>query len=60
MDELIKNILIKQSELADNLLACKSNKSAARRARKNTVELDKLYKQFRKESVSNDQHPAAV
>lgn len=61
METLINSILNIHANLAANLSAyAKGNKSAGKRARKNTMELERLYKQFRKESVSNDQHPAAV
>lgn len=53
MEELIKAIQTVQSNLNANLEAARiGNKAAAARARKNTLELEKLYKQFRKESVA--------
>ncbi len=52
MEELIKSIQTVQADLNINFeAALKGNKAAARRARKNTLELEKLYKQFRKVSV---------
>ena len=52
MEELIKSIQTVQNNLNINFeAALKGNKAAARRARKNTLELEKLYKQFRKISV---------
>lgn len=53
MNELvtkIKSLMSEFNENVDNFLE-KENKSAARRARKNTLELEKLMKQFRKDSV---------
>lgn len=41
----------KQAELMSNLAKADTNKAAARRARKNTLELEKLYKTFRKDSL---------
>lgn len=53
MEELIKSIQTAQNNFNINLDAyLKGNKAAGARARKNTLELDKLYKQFRKESVA--------
>lgn len=53
MEELIKSIQAVQTALNTNLEAyLKGNKSAGQRARKNTVELEKLFKQFRKDSVA--------
>lgn len=53
MEELIKSIQTAQANLNTNLESyLKGNKAAGARARKNTLELDKLFKQFRKESVA--------
>lgn len=53
MEELVKKImeteLVLNKNIEDNL---NGNKAAGARARKNTLELDKLFKQFRKESVA--------
>jgi hypothetical protein len=51
--ELIDQINAKQAELQAELadVARKHNKSAARRARKITLELDTLHKRFRKVST---------
>jgi hypothetical protein len=51
--ELIDQINAKQAELQAELadVTRKHNKSAARRARKITLELDALHKQFRKVST---------
>lgn len=53
MEELIKEILTLQQDLSANLEAnLKGNKSAGARARKSTLELEKLYKRYRKESIA--------
>lgn len=53
MENLITNIQTIAGELAANLgKFSEGNKAAGARARKNTLELEKLYKQFRKESVA--------
>lgn len=52
MEELIKSIHTVQTDLNTNLEAnLKGNKAAGLRARKNTLELEKLFKQYRKLSV---------
>lgn len=52
MEELIKSIQTVQTALNTNLEAyLKGNKSAGQRARKNTLELEKLFKQYRKASM---------
>lgn len=53
MEELIKTIQATTANLnADLTKYAEGNKSAGARARKATVELTKLYKQFRKDSVA--------
>lgn len=52
MEILIENIKTEFDNLSKNLEAYKvGNKAAGRRARRCTVELEKLMKQFRKESI---------
>lgn len=52
MEELIENIQNILSDLRVNLnYARQGNKAAARRARKNTLDCEKLFKQYRKESI---------
>lgn len=52
MEELIKSINEKIDVLMTNLDAnAKGNKAAGQRARKASLELEKLFKQYRKESV---------
>lgn len=52
MEELIKSIHAVQAYLNVNLEAnLKGNKAAGLRARKATLELEKLFKQYRKLSV---------
>lgn len=52
MKELIETIGNVQRNLFENMvLALQGNKSACVRARKNTLELERLYKQYRKESI---------
>lgn len=52
MEETIKSIQTIQHDLDINMTAAlKGNKAAGARARKNTLELERLYKQFRKISV---------
>lgn len=52
MKELIETIGNVQRNLFENMvLALQGNKSAGVRARKNTLELERLYKQYRKESI---------
>ena len=52
MEELIKSIHTVQADLNINLEAnLKGNKAAGLRARKATLELEKLFKQYRKLSV---------
>lgn len=52
MEELIKNIKEGTEVFMQNLEKfAGGNKSAGMRARKASLELEKLYKQFRKESV---------
>lgn len=54
MIELYENIRAKMLQLATDmrLNAEDGNKAAGARARKNTLELEKLFKQYRKESVA--------
>lgn len=53
MGELINSIQAVANDLFANLgNANKGNKAAAARARKNTLELEKLFKQFRKDSLA--------
>lgn len=52
MKELIETIGNAQRNLFENMvLALQGNKAAGVRARKNTLELERLYKQYRKESI---------
>lgn len=52
MKELIKNIEEKVSAFTTDLAKSgEGNKAAAARARKTSLELEKLFKQYRKESV---------
>ncbi len=52
MKELIETIGNVQRNLFENMvLALQGNKAAGVRARKNTLELERLYKQYRKESI---------
>lgn len=52
MEELVKTISASLIELDKNLGdSAKGNKAAGRRARKNTLELEKMFKEFRKKSV---------
>lgn len=52
MKELIEAIGNVQRNLFENMvLALQGNKAAGVRARKNTLELERLYKQYRKESI---------
>lgn len=52
MVETIKKMNEVISILQENLAKAEGNKAAAARARKATLELEKLGKQFRKESVA--------
>ncbi|GHU87019.1 hypothetical protein FACS1894153_4650 [Bacteroidia bacterium] len=54
MENLVKSIKAQIEEFNANVDAfvVKGNKAAAARARKNTNELTKLFKEFRKESVA--------
>lgn len=53
MEELFKSIQTVQADLNTNIETyLKGNKAAGVRARKNTLELEKLFKQFRKDSVA--------
>lgn len=55
MNDLIKQIQSEIDSLDENLDKYKQgNKAAGLRARKNSLELEKLFKTFRKESVKND------
>lgn len=55
MNDLIKQIQSEIDSLDENLDKYKQgNKAAGLRARKNSLELEKLFKAFRKESVKND------
>lgn len=56
MKELIENLVKLTDEIKTdlNLYGEKGNKSAGRRARKNSLEFEKLAKRFRKESVAAD------
>ena len=52
MKELIKNIEEKVSAFTTDLTKSgEGNKAAAARARKASLELEKLFKQYRKESI---------
>ena len=51
MDEIIVAMTTQMDELVQELEACKTNKSAAGRARKLTLSLAKLGKDFRKQSI---------
>ncbi len=53
METLVNKIDEKQQLLAKEMATfqVKGNKAAGRRARKLSLELEKLYKEFRKESV---------
>lgn len=54
MEDLIKSIQTVQANLNTNLEAfLKGNKAAGLRARKNTLELERQYKEFRKRSVES-------
>ena len=54
MKELIETIYQSMDEFKKNVESylAKNNQAAARRARKNTLEMEKLLKQFRKESIA--------
>ena len=52
LENLIEEIEGKIGEMEDDLEKSTNNASAARRARKATSELEKLFRQFRKESVA--------
>lgn len=56
MKELVENLIKIADEIKTdlNLYVEKGNKSAGRRARKKTLEFEKLSKQFRKDSVAAD------
>lgn len=55
MNDLIKQIQSEIDSLNENLNKYKQgNKTAGLRARKCTLDLEKLFKTFRKESVKND------
>lgn len=52
MKELIESIKALHDDLNTNMeLSLNGNKAAGVRARKNTLELERLYKQYRKESI---------
>ena len=52
MENALTKIMRKQGEFNVDAEKCEQgNKAAGRRARKISLELEKLYKQFRKESV---------
>lgn len=52
MEDTIDKIQNLLTNLRVNLNhAAQGNKAAARRARKNTLELERLFKQYRKESI---------
>lgn len=55
MEELVKKIsatlVILDKDMSANL---KGNKSAGVRARKSTLELEKMFKEYRKASIQND------
>lgn len=52
MEDTIDKIQNLLTNLRVNLNhAAQDNKAAARRARKNTLELERLFKQYRKESI---------
>lgn len=55
MKEMVNNILEKMKEFEKDATSYveKGNKAAARRARKYTLELEKLMKEFRKASVED-------
>lgn len=56
MKELIENLVKLTEEMKADLIQYgeKGNKSAGRRARKNSLIFEKLAKQFRKDSVAAD------
>lgn len=53
MEQLTTNIKTTIQEFLTNLekFETKNNKAAAKRARKNSLQLEKLFKEFRKESI---------
>jgi len=53
-EELIDQILEEMSSFKEELAKSRKNASAARRARKHSTNLEKMFKTFRK--ASNDQH----
>ncbi len=56
MEDLVKEISAKMiifgKEMTDNVN--RGNKAAGARARKVSLELEKLFKEYRKESIEND------
>ena len=56
VQELFKEIEVKVNELLDEMRANveKANKAAGKRARKLSLELEKLYKEYRKQSIERD------
>lgn len=56
MEELVKEIsakmIIFNKEMTDNVT--RGNKAAGARVRKVSLELEKLFKKYRKESIEND------
>ena len=53
-EELVDQILEEMSSFKEELAKSRKNASAARRARKHSTNLEKMFKTFRK--ASNDQH----
>jgi len=53
LEDLIEEIENRMGEMEENLSKSVNNASAARRARKNSSDLEKLFKQFRKDSVAH-------
>lgn len=55
MEELIKTIKDKVDELKVNLMKAENGfRAAAKRARKNTLDLEKLFKEYRKTSIEEE------
>lgn len=53
MEELYEKITAAMTELAESMTqnVCKGNKTAGVRARRQSLALEKLFKQYRKESI---------
>lgn len=62
MKETVESLIKLTEEIKTDLTLYieKGNKSAGRRARKNSLAFEKLAKQFRKDSVANDNAPETV